>query len=91
VVNNNTRWPLPASPSAGLGVKLPRLPNASAALGDRMPNVTYGPRGREWVTKNDASFGLMNGRGSGGRQYIPGQIHRSDRMASTGLYDHGKT
>jgi len=24
------------------------------------------------VTKNGSSFGLMNGMGSGGRQYIPG-------------------
>ena len=28
--------------------------------------------------------------GSAGREYVPGQIHRSDRMASTGLYDDGK-
>ena len=25
-----------------------------------------------------------------GREYVPGVIHRSDRMASTGLYDDGK-
>ena len=36
------------------------------------------------------SFGLMNGMGSAGREYVPGVIHRSDRMASTGLYDDGK-
>jgi predicted TIM-barrel fold metal-dependent hydrolase len=30
------------------------------------------------------------GMGSGGRQYIPGQIYRSDGMAPTGLYDDGK-
>jgi len=64
--------------------------NSSAAFKDRMPYVTDGPRGKEWVTKNGSSFGLMNGMGSGGRQYIAGQIHRSDRMASTGLYDDGK-
>ena len=28
--------------------------------------------------------------GSAGREYVPGQIHRSDRMASTGLYEDGK-
>ena len=28
--------------------------------------------------------------GSAGREYIPGRIHRSDRMASTGLYEDGK-
>ena len=61
--------------------------NASAALKDRMPYVTEGPRGREWVTKNGASFGLDAGMGSAGRKYEPGKIHRSDRMATTGLYD----
>ena len=64
--------------------------NAPAAVKDRMPYVTDGPRGKEWVTKNGASFGLMNGMGSAGRLYEPGKIHRSDRMASTGLYDDGK-
>jgi predicted TIM-barrel fold metal-dependent hydrolase len=61
--------------------------NASGAFKDRMPYVTEGPRGREWVSKNGASFGLDAGMGSAGRQYVPGVIHRSDRMASTGLYD----
>ena len=61
--------------------------NASAALRDRMPYVTEGPRGREWVTKGGASFGLDAGMGSAGRPYQPGVIHRSDRMASTGLYE----
>jgi predicted TIM-barrel fold metal-dependent hydrolase len=64
--------------------------NAPAALKERMPFVTEGARGKEWVTKNGASFGLMNGMGSAGRLYEPGKIHRSDRMASTGLYDDGK-
>src|SRR5213595_3101079 len=61
--------------------------NASAAFKERMPYVADGPRGREWVTKNGASFGLDCGMGSAGRLYEPGKIHRSDRMASTGLYD----
>ena len=61
--------------------------NAPAALKERMPYVTEGPRGREWVTKNGSSFGLDAGMGSAGRKYEPGKIHRSDRMASTGLYD----
>jgi predicted TIM-barrel fold metal-dependent hydrolase len=52
-----------------------------------MPFVTEGPRGREWVTKNGSSFGLDAGMGSAGRPYQPGKIHRSDRMASTGLFD----
>jgi len=63
--------------------------NASAAFKDHMPYVTDGPRGKEWVTKN-STFGLMNGMGSGGRQYVPGQIHRSDRMAAEGIYEDGK-
>src|SRR5207302_3073587 len=61
--------------------------NAAAGFKDRMPYVSEGPRGREWVTKNGASFGLDAGMGSAGRKYEPGKIHRSDRMASTGLYD----
>src|SRR6202162_2547909 len=64
--------------------------NAPAALKERMPYVTDGERGKEWVTKSGSSFGLMNGMGSAGRLYEPGKIHRSDRMASTGLYDDGK-
>src|ERR671931_2029528 len=64
--------------------------NASAALRDRMPYVTDGGRGKEWVTKSGASFGLMNGMGSAGRLYEPGKIHRSDRMASEGIYEDGK-
>jgi predicted TIM-barrel fold metal-dependent hydrolase len=63
---------------------------ASAALRDRMPYVTDGPKGPMWVTKKGATFGLANGMGSAGREYVPGQIHRSDRMASTGLYEDGK-
>jgi predicted TIM-barrel fold metal-dependent hydrolase len=42
------------------------------------------------VSAKGAKFGLMNGMGSAGREYVPGIIHRSDRMASTGLYDDGK-
>ena len=64
--------------------------NASAGLRDRMPYVTDGPKGSLWVTKRGAMLGLVNGMGSAGREYVPGQIHRSDRMAATGLYDDGK-
>ena len=63
---------------------------APAALRDRMPYVTEGPKGPMWVTKKGGTFGLANGMGSAGREYVPGQIHRSDRMASTGLYEDGK-
>ena len=64
--------------------------NAPAALKDRMPYVVESRKGLQWVAKNGAKFGLMNGMGSAGREYVPGQIHRSDRMASTGLYDDGR-
>jgi uncharacterized protein len=64
--------------------------SASAAMKDRMPYVTDGPKGLVWVTKKGANLGLMNGMGSAGREYVPGKIHRSDRMASTGLYEDGK-
>src|SRR5215471_14109901 len=40
--------------------------NASAAFKDRMPYVTDGPRGKEWVTKSGSTFGLMNGMASEG-------------------------
>ncbi|MGH7311110.1 MAG: amidohydrolase family protein, partial [Candidatus Rokuibacteriota bacterium] len=64
--------------------------SCAAAMKDRMPYVTDGPKGPVWVTKQGATLGLMNGMGSAGREYVPGQIHRSDRMASTGLYEDGK-
>jgi predicted TIM-barrel fold metal-dependent hydrolase len=64
--------------------------NAAAALKDRMPYVAEGRKGMQWVANNGATFGLVNGMGSAGREYVPGEIHRSDRMASTGLYDDGR-
>src|SRR6202795_4285926 len=63
---------------------------ASAAMRDRMPHVTQGPKGPVGVTKKGASLGHVNGMGSGGREYVPGRIHRADRMAATGLYEDGK-
>ena len=63
---------------------------AAADMKDRMPYVTESDRGPTWVSKQGAQFGLQNGMGSAGRQYVPGQIHRSDRMAEQGLYDDGK-
>src|SRR4030095_6776478 len=54
------------------------------------PYVTDGPNDRTWMTKRGANLGLMNGMGSAGRKYVPGRIHRADRMASTGLYEDGK-
>ncbi|TXL73623.1 amidohydrolase [Vineibacter terrae] len=64
--------------------------NASARLRDRMPYVEAGPDGPHWISRNGARFGLVNGMGSAGRKYEPGVIHRSDRMASTGLYEDGR-
>ena len=64
--------------------------NAPASMKARMPHVVDGPKGPEWTSANGAKFGLVNGMGSAGREYVPGIIHRSDRMASTGLYSDGK-
>ncbi|MCH9674580.1 MAG: amidohydrolase [Gammaproteobacteria bacterium] len=61
--------------------------NASAALKDRMPYVTDGEKGPTWVSNGGAQFGLQCGMGSAGREYVPGVIQRSDRMAETGLYE----
>ena len=63
---------------------------ASAGMRDRMPHVIDGPKGKMWTTKKGANLGLVNGMGSAGREYVPGRIHRADRMAETGLYDDGK-
>ena len=64
--------------------------NAPSAWKDRMPYVTEEPKGPQWTTKKGASLGRPCGMGSAGREYVPGKIHRSDRMAATGLYDDGK-
>ena len=64
--------------------------HASSAWKDRMPYVTEEAKGPQWVTKKGASLGRPCGMGSAGREYVPGKIHRSDRMAATGLYEDGK-
>jgi len=64
--------------------------NASPSMRDRMPYVVDGPKGRTWVTTKGANLGLACGMGSAGRQYVPGKIHRADRMAATGLYEDGQ-
>jgi predicted TIM-barrel fold metal-dependent hydrolase len=63
---------------------------AAAGMRDRMPHVIEEPKGKTWVTKKGANLGLVNGMGSAGREYVPGRIHRADRMAETGLYEDGK-
>ena len=64
--------------------------NASAAMRDRMPYVADGPNGQNWTTKKGAALGRPCGMGSAGREYVPGRIHRADRMAEKGLYADGK-
>ena len=64
--------------------------NASPEMRDRMPYVVDGPKGKTWVTKKGASLGLAGGMGSGGREYVPGRIHRADRMAEKGIYEDGR-
>lgn len=61
--------------------------NASSQMKERMPYVTESDEGPLWVSKNGARFGLACGMGSAGRKYVPGEIYRSDRMASTGLFE----
>ena len=41
-------------------------------------------------SRKGAALGLACGMGAAGREYVPGRIHRSDRMAATGLYEDGK-
>jgi predicted TIM-barrel fold metal-dependent hydrolase len=82
--------------SADCHLDLPWMPpdlftsSASAALKSRMPYVTDGPDGPHWTCKNGGSFGLLNGVGPAGAKYVPGQHHRVDIMAGTGLYEDGK-
>ena len=63
---------------------------APADMKDRMPFVGESSQGPQWMNKQGATFGLMNGMGATGRPYVPGEIHRSDRMAEAGLYEDGR-
>ena len=82
--------------SADCHIDLPWLPadlftsQAEKKYRDRMPYVDQTDNGPQWVSRTGAQFGLQNGMGSAGRKYIPGQIHRSDRMAAQGLYSDGE-
>ena len=82
--------------SADCHIDLPWVPpdlftsGASASMKDRMPYVTEGPDGPYWTCKNGTSFGLVGGVGPAGQKYVPGQHHRVDVMAATGLYADGK-
>ncbi len=83
--------------SADGHIDFPLLPetlwsdNATAALRDRMPRVVETSHGRVWQSAKGARLGLVGGMGSAGREYVPGEIHRSDRMAEQGLYDDQKS
>ena len=78
--------------SADCHIDLPWVPpdlftsSASAAMKDRMPYVAEGPDGHYWTSKSGTSFGLVCGVGPSGQKYVPGQHHRVDVMAATGLY-----
>ena len=64
--------------------------NAPLSLRERMPKVIERDDGeRHWVNAAGKSMGLYGGMGSGGRRYVPGVIHRADRMAETGCSDPG--
>ena len=82
--------------SADCHIDLPWLPEdlfvseASDEFKARMPYVAETENGRHWVSQGGGQFGLQNGMGSAGRRYVPGQIHRSDRMAEQGLYRDGE-
>ena len=82
--------------SADCHIDLPWIPpdlftaNASTAMKDRMPYVAEGPDGPYWTCKGGTSFGLVNGVGPSGQKYVPGQHHRVDVMAATGLYEDGQ-
>lgn len=64
--------------------------NAAKDMKERMPYVTDGPDGPQWVSKNGGSFGLMNGVGPSGAKLVPGRNVRVDAMAETGLYEDGR-
>src|SRR5512145_3106047 len=78
--------------SADGHIDLPVLPEnlwrdgAPAELRERMPRVVETPRGKVFVSAKGKELGLVGGMGSAGRPYIPGEIHRSDRMAEQGLF-----
>ena len=81
--------------SADCHIDLPWLPEdlfvsqSRSDMRERMPFVEEKSDGKYWTSKNGAKFGLVNGMGSAGRRYLPGEIHRSDRMAEQGLYADG--
>ena len=61
--------------------------NASQAMKARMPHVIGSKDGPMWVGEHEDFFGFVGGLGGAGRKHIPGQEHRMDRMAETGLFE----
>jgi uncharacterized protein len=82
--------------SADCHLDMPWMPptlfteNARRELKDRMPYVEDGADGPQWVAKNGANFGLLNGVGPGGAKHVPGQNVRVDIMAEHGLFSDAK-
>src|SRR5438876_4586245 len=82
--------------SADCHLDMPCMPpelfveNASREMKERMPYVEEGPDGPQWVAKNGANVGLVNGVGPGGAKHVPGQNVRVDIMAEHGLYSDAK-
>jgi predicted TIM-barrel fold metal-dependent hydrolase len=81
--------------SADCHIDLPWLPadlfvaNAPAQWKPHVPQVVDTSKGKAWQA-DGIHLGYVGGVGSFGREYIPGSIHRADRMATTGLYEDGK-
>jgi predicted TIM-barrel fold metal-dependent hydrolase len=82
--------------SADCHIDLPWLPpdlftsSASPRMKDRMPYVVDGPEGPYWKTNTVPSLGFACAVGSVGNKFLPGQNHRVDVMAATGLYEDGR-
>src|SRR6202158_153757 len=82
--------------SADCHLDMPCMPpelfveNARRELKERMPYVEDGPDGPDWVARNGADFGLVNGVGPGGAKHVPAQNMRVDIMAEHGLYSDAK-
>jgi predicted TIM-barrel fold metal-dependent hydrolase len=63
--------------------------NAPARWAESVPRVVDTVKGRAWQVSG-RHLGYVGGIGSVGREFIPGQSQRVDRIATTGLYADGK-
>ena len=57
--------------------------NSSQAMKGRMPYVTDGPDGPQWVSNNGGYFGLVNGVGPAGAKYVPARRPDPDPAGAT--------